>query len=93
MKSLFKTFALVVACVGFLAALPVEVAAADIVKTRQAVMKELSAHNKAIGVYLRVTRTQRENRALARRVISNYAPLRWLASPSACQGCSQRAPA
>lgn len=53
MKTLLKTFVLVVAGIGFLATLPVEVAAADIVKTRQAVMKELSAHNKAIGTYLK----------------------------------------
>lgn len=53
MKKWLKPFVLVAAGVGFLATLQIDVAAADPVKTRKAVMKELSAHSKAIGKYLK----------------------------------------
>jgi cytochrome c556 len=54
MTKWLKSFVLIAAGIGFITTLQIDVAAAaDTVKTRQAVMKELSAHNKAIGVYLK----------------------------------------
>ncbi|MDC0033780.1 cytochrome c [Alphaproteobacteria bacterium] len=53
MKNWLKPFVLVAVGFGFIATLQVDVAAADPVNTRRAVMKELSAHNKAIKKYLK----------------------------------------
>jgi cytochrome c556 len=53
MTKWIKPFVLVAAGIGFLATMQVELASADPVKTRRAVMKELSAHNKAIAKYLK----------------------------------------
>jgi cytochrome c556 len=53
MTKWLKPFVLVAAGIGFIATLQVDVASADPIKTRRAVMKELSAHNKAIGKYLK----------------------------------------
>ncbi len=53
MTKWLKPFVLVAAGVGFLATLQIDVAAADPIKTRRAVMKELSAHSKAIKKYLK----------------------------------------
>ena len=48
-----KPFVLVAAGVGFLATLQIDVAAADPVKIRQAMMKENNTHIKAIKKYLK----------------------------------------
>jgi len=53
MTKLLKSLVLVAAGIGFVASLQVDVSAADIIKTRQAMMKELSTHNKAIKKYLK----------------------------------------
>lgn len=53
MKKWLKPFVFVAAGIGFLAALQSDYAAADPIKTRRAMMKELSAHNKAIMNYLK----------------------------------------
>ena len=53
MTKWLKPFVLVAVGIGFIATLQVDVATADPIKTRRAVMKELSAHNKAIKKYLK----------------------------------------
>jgi cytochrome c556 len=53
MTKWLKPFVLVAAGIGFIATLQADVASADPIKTRRAVMKELSAHSKAIGKYLK----------------------------------------
>lgn len=53
MTKWLKPFVLVAAGIGFVATLQVDIAAADPIKTRKAVMKELSTHNKAIKKYLK----------------------------------------
>ena len=53
MMKWLKPFVLVAAGVGFLATLQIDVAAADPVKTRRAMMKENSTHIKAIKKYLK----------------------------------------
>ncbi|MDA1045084.1 MAG: cytochrome c [Verrucomicrobia bacterium] len=53
MKKWLKSFVIVAAGIGFLATIPVDVSAADVVKTRKGMMKEISAHSKAIGNYLK----------------------------------------
>lgn len=53
MKKWLKPFILIAAGFAFTATLQIDVAEADVVKTRKAVMKELSTHGKAIGRYLK----------------------------------------
>jgi len=65
MKKWLKPFVLVAAGAGILATLQVDVAAAaDPIETRKAVMKELSAHTKAIGAYLKGNKDPKKERAL-----------------------------
>jgi cytochrome c556 len=53
MTKWLKPFVLVAAGIGFTATLQVDIAAADPIKTRRAMMKELGTHNKAIKKYLK----------------------------------------
>jgi len=53
MTKWLKPFIIVAAGIGFVASLQINIVSADEIKTRQAVMKELSAHNKAIKKYLK----------------------------------------
>lgn len=53
MTNWIKPLVLVAAGIGFLATMQVEIASADPIKTRRAVMKELSGHTKAISRYLK----------------------------------------
>jgi len=53
MTKWLKSLVFVVAGIAFVATTQVEVANADPIKTRRAIMKELSGHNKAIKKYLK----------------------------------------
>ena len=64
MRKWLKPFVVVAVGVGFFATLQADVASADEISTRKSVMKELSAHSKAIGSYLKGDKDPKKAMAL-----------------------------
>jgi cytochrome c556 len=64
MTKWLKPFVFVAAGIGFLATLQADVVSADEISTRKSVMKELSAHSKAIGNYLKGDKDPKKERVL-----------------------------